>query len=243
MHFSRIVLPTPEALAEDAARRFAQAASDAVHSHGEFVVALSGGATPRGLYKRLAAPPYVSTVPWSLVHFLWSDERCVPPDQVASNYRTAHEALLAHVPIRAENVHRIRGEDVPALAAEAYERTLRTELRTPEARIDLILLGLGEDGHTASLFPGADVPDGDRWVVARLDGTRSQWRVTLTPVLINAAAEILFLVSGEVKAAILHRVLEGPRRPRELPAQLIAPSSGRMLWLVDAAAARDLEDC
>lgn len=242
MHFPCIVLPTPEALAEDAARRFAKAASDAVQSHGEFVVSLSGGATPRGLYERLAAPPHDSAVPWSLVQIFWSDERCVPPDDVASNYRTACRTLLAHVPIRAENVHRIRGEDVPALAAEAYERTLRTELRTPGGRIDLILLGLGEDGHTASLFPGADVPDGDRWVVARLDATRSQWRVTLTPILINAAAEILFLVSGEAKAAIVHRVLEGPRRPRELPAQLIAPSSGRMLWLLDAAAARDLED-
>ena len=237
-----MVLPTPEALAQDAARRFAQAASDAVHSHGGFVVALSGGATPRGLYERLATPPYDSAVPWSLVQVFWSDERCVPPDDVASNYRMAREALLAHVPIRAENVHRMRGEDVPALAAEAYERTLRTALQTPGARVDLILLGLGEDGHTASLFPGADVPDGDRWVVARLDGTRSQWRVTLTPVLINAAAEILFLVSGEAKAAIVHRVLEGPPRPRELPAQLITPSRGRILWLLDAAAARDLED-
>jgi 6-phosphogluconolactonase len=247
----RVVLPTAEALAEDAAQRFARAASEAVQSHGEFVVALSGGVTPRGLYARLATPPYASTVPWSLVQVLWGDERCVAPDQAASNYRMAREALLDHVPIRAENVHRIRGEDVPALAAQAYERTLRTVLRTPRgppretpgARIDLVLLGLGNDGHTASLFPGPparDVPDGEPWVVARFDVARL-WRVTLTPVLINAAAEILFLVSGEGKAAIVHRVLEGPRRPQELPAHQIAPADGRVLWLLDAAAARDLE--
>lgn len=242
------MLQTAEALAENAAQRFAGAASDAVRSHGQFVVALSGGATPRGLYERLAAPPYVSALPWSLVQVFWSDERCVARDRAASNYRMAREALLDHVPIRAENVHRIQGEDIPNVAAEAYERTLRTVLRTPRgppretpgARIDLVLLGLGDDGHTASLFPG-DVPDEERWVVARYDVTGSLWRVTLTPVLINAATEILFLVSGEGKAAIVHRVLDGPRRPQELPAQLIAPVHGRMLWLLDAAAARDLE--
>lgn len=248
----RIVLPlpTPEALAEDAAERFARAASDAIESHGEFVVALSGGATPRGLYARLAAPPYASTVPWPRVQVLWSDERCVGPDQAASNYRMAREALLDHVPVGVDNVHRIRGEDVPALAAEAYEQTLRTVLRTPHgppratpgARIDLILLGLGEDGHTASLFPGPiEVPDGDPWVVARYHAADALWRVTLTPVLINAAAEVMFLVSGEAKAAIVRRVLEGPRRPEELPAQLIAPGGGRLTWLLDRAAARDLE--
>jgi 6-phosphogluconolactonase len=245
-----IVLPTPEGLAEAAAQRFAAAASDAVQSRGEFVVALSGGATPRGLYARLAAPPYASTVPWPEVEVLWGDERCVAPDQAASNYRMVREALLDHVPIHAENVHRMHGEDVPAVAAQAYEQTLRTVLRTPSgppratpgARIDLVLLGLGDDGHTASLFPGAvDVPDGESWVVARFDGARSQWRVTLTPPLINAAAEILFLVSGAGKAAIVQRVLEGARRPRELPAHLIAPVDGRVLWLLDAAAAHDLE--
>ena len=248
----RFVLPTAEALAEDAARRFARAASDAVQSHGEFVVALSGGATPRSLYARLAASPYASTVPWSRVQVFWGDERCVAPDQAASSYRMAREALLDHVPIRAENVHRIRGEDDPGAAARAYEQTLRAVLRTPRgppretlgARIDLVLLGLGDDGHTASLFPGPparDVPDGEPWVVARYHVAGSQWRVTLTPVLINAAAEVVFLVSGEGKAAIVHRVLEGPRRPQELPAQLIAPADGRLLWLLDAAAARDLE--
>lgn len=152
----------------------------------------------------------------------------------------AREALLDHVPVRPEHIHRIRGEDSPSVAAEEYERTLRILLRTP-ARIDLILLGLGDDGHTASLFPGAEVPDGERWVVARLDAAGSLWRVTLTPVTINAAAEILFLVAGAGKAGIVRRVLEGPRQPHELPAQLIAPVDGRVVWLLDAAAASELE--
>ncbi len=250
MRFPRIVLPTARALAEDAAQRFAQAAFAAVHSHGEFVVALSGGTTSQGLYTRLAAPPYVSTVPWSLVQVLWGDERCVSPDQAGSNYRMARQALLDHVPIPAENVHRIRGEDDPVAAARAYEQTLRTVLRTPRgppraaagARIDLILLGLGDDGHTASLFPGA-LPGahGEAWVVAHDLAASPRWRVTLTPVIINAAAEVLFLVSGEAKAAIVRRVLEGPLRPQELPAHLIAPAAGQVRWLLDAAAARNLE--
>ena len=231
------IVPTPEALAEEAARRFARAASDAVRSRGEFVVALSGGETPRRLYERLAAPPYLSDIPWSRLQVLWSDERCVPPDHAGSNYRMAREALLDLVPIPAERVHRIRGEDAPTDAARAYEQTLRT-LR----RADLVLLGLGEDGHTASLFPGAEGNDGERWVAARFHVPSGLWRVTLTPVFINAAAEVMFLVSGEGKAAIAHRVLEGPRRPQELPAQLIAPADGRLFWLLDAAAARDLEE-
>lgn len=244
-----IVLPTAEALAEDAARRFARAARDAVHARGEFVVALSGGNTPRSLYARLAAAPYDAAVPWSGVSVLWGDERCVPPDEAASNYRMAREALLDHVPIPAAQVHRIRGEDDPVAAARAYEQTLRSALRTPQgpprhapgACIDLVLLGLGNDGHTASLFPGGAFTSGEPWVAARYVAAVSQWRVTLTPVIINAAAEVLFLVSGGSKAAIVRRVLEGPQRPHELPAQLIAPANGRVLWLLDAAAARDLE--
>jgi 6-phosphogluconolactonase len=246
----RLVLPTAETLAEEAARRFARAASEAIHSRGEFVVALAGGATPRSLYARLAAPPYASAVPWPLVQVLWGDERCVPPDDAASNYRMAREALLDHVPIPVAHVHRVRGEDDPGAAARAYEQTLRRVLRTPRgpprdapgASIDLVLLGLGEDGHTASLFPGTTAgADGGPWVMAHYVAAVSQWRVTVMPVLVNAATEILFLVAGGAKAAIVHRVLEGARRPDELPAHLIAPTTGRVLWLLDAAAARDLE--
>jgi len=154
----------------------------------------------------------------------------------------ARETLLDRVPVPTAHVHRIHGEDDPATAAGVYEATLRALLQTPAgARIDLVLLGLGEDGHTASLFPGsAAVHERTRWVMAARASAASVWRITLTPAVINAAAEVLFLVSGGAKAGILRRVLEGPRRPQELPAQAIAPSNGRARWCVDAAAAADL---
>src|SRR5580765_4204926 len=157
------VLPSAAALADAAAARFVAAAGDAIASHGQFIVALSGGSTPRDTYLRLSKEDLVSKVMWSRVQILWADERCVPPDNVESNYRMARETLLDRVPVPAANVHRIHGEDDPATAAAAYEVTLRALLKTPAgppraapgARIDLVLLGLGEDGHTASLFPGS----------------------------------------------------------------------------------------
>jgi len=236
------VLPSAAALADATAARFVAAAEDAIASRGQFIVALSGGSTPRDTYLRLGTEALVSRVMWSRVQVLWGDERCVPPDHMESNYRMARETLLDRVPVPAGNVHRILGEDAGTSAAEAYEATLRALLRTPAgARIDLVLWGLGEDGHTASLFPGsAAVHEQTRWVLAARASAASMWRITLTPAVINAAAEVLFLVSGGAKAAILRRVLEGPRRPQELPAQAIAPSNGRVRWCVDAAAAADL---
>jgi len=230
------VLPSAPALADAVAGRFIAAAGDAIDSRGRFVVALSGGSTPRDTYRRLGSEALVSSVMWSRVQVLWGDERCVPPHHAESNYRMARETLLDRVPVPTANVHRIHGEDDPTIAAADYERTLRALLQ-----IDLVLLGLGEDGHTASLFPGsAAVHEQARWVMAVRAGATSMWRITLTPAVINAAAEVLFLVSGAAKAGILRRVLEGPRRPEELPAQAIAPANGRVRWYVDAAAAADL---
>src|SRR5258705_8528378 len=192
------VLPSAAALADAAAARFVAAAGDAISSRGQFIVALAGGSTPRDTYLRLGTEGLVSKVMWSRVHVLWGDERCVPPDHIESNYRMARETLLDRVPVPAANVHRIHGEDDPATAAGVYEATLRTLLR-----IDLVLLGLGEDGHTASLFPGgAAVPERTRWVMAARASAASLWRITLTPAVINAAAEVLFLVSGGAKAGI-----------------------------------------
>jgi 6-phosphogluconolactonase len=236
------VLPSATALADAVAGRFIAAAGDAIDSRGQFVVALSGGSTPRDTYRRLGTEALVSRVMWSRVQVLWGDERCVPPHHAESNYRMAREALLDCVPVPAANVHRIHGEDDPATAAWVYEATLRALLRPPAgAGIDLVLLGLGEDGHTASLFPGsAAVHEQTRWVMVAHAAAAPMWRITLTPAVINAAAEVLFLVSGGAKAGILRRVLEGPRRPHELPAQAIAPTNGRVRWCVDAAAAADL---
>lgn len=243
------VFPTHDALMRAAAELFVAASIDAIGASDRFAVALSGGATPQSLYTLLATDAYASRIDWSRVHIFWGDERSVPPSSPESNYRRARVALLARVPVPAANVHRIRGEDEPAAAAAAYERKLRELFRTPVgaprsttgARFDLILLGLGDDGHTASLFPGsATLHETRRWVMAEEFADVSISRVTLTPVVINAASEVLFLVSGREKSATLKRVLEGPRQPDALPAQAIAPSAGRLRWLVDADAAADL---
>jgi 6-phosphogluconolactonase len=244
------ILPNAKLLADATAQRFVFAANAAIEARGEFTVALSGGSTPRLVYARLASEPLASSLDWSRVHILWGDERCVPPDNEASNFRMARETLLDHVPVPEANIHRIRGEDDPAEAAVTYERVLRTVLRTPSgpprtapaSRLDLVLLGLGSDGHTASLFPGgASLLATAQWVVAEYVHAVSMWRVTLTATVINAAAEIAFVVSGTEKATIVGKVLESPNQPHELPAQLIVPTDGRVLWLLDAPAAADLQ--
>jgi 6-phosphogluconolactonase len=244
------VLPTRDDLMRTAAVRFVSAAAEAIEGYGRFTVALSGGSTPRGLYTLLATEMYASRIDWSRVHVFWGDERCVPPGDPESNYRMAYETMLDRVPVPESNVHRIQGENDPAAAAAAYEHELREVFRTPVgeprtisgARFDLILLGMGEDGHTASLFPGsAAVRETRRWVMPVQTAAVSISRVTLTPVVINAAAEVLFMVSGREKASTLHRVIDGPYQPDVLPAQVITPRAGRLRWLADADAASDIE--
>jgi 6-phosphogluconolactonase len=233
------------ALTEAAAQHVLALAEASIADKGRFSVALSGGSTPRSLYARLAQDDRASQVDWSCVHVFWGDERAVPPDHEDSNYRMAREALLNHVPLPPENVHRISGELAPAAAAAEYEGMLRTyfagllkEGKTLAARFDLVLLGMGDDGHTASLFPGAAaIRESRHWVasyhVAQLDA----WRITLTPIAINAAAQATFLVSGANKAERLQQVLYGPYQPDVLPAQIVRPEKGRLLWLIDEAAA------
>jgi len=233
----------------NAAERVASIGAQAVRESGRFVVALAGGSTPRRLYELLATAQYADRVDWTRTHVFWGDERGVPPHDPASNYRMAREALLDPLSVPEANVHRIRGEDPPARAAAAYERELRVAFATPEGpptvapgrRFDLVLLGMGENGHTASLFPGlAAVRETERWVVAEHVADVAMWRITLTPPVLNAAAHVVFLVSGADKAATLQRVLEGPVEPDALPAQAIAPCAGVLTWLVDAAAAAKL---
>jgi 6-phosphogluconolactonase len=245
-----VVLPGVETLMEVAAERLVTRAATAIGASGRFILALSGGSTPRGLYELLVTPRYAHRIDWPRVHVFWGDERSVPPDHPASNYRMAREALLDHVPILPSNVHRIHGEDPPAAAAAAHEEELRRVFSTPDgppreapgACFDLILLGMGDNGHTASLFPGLTaVHESNRWVVAEYVPEVSMWRVTLTPPVINAAADVVFLVSGPEKAPMLHRVLEGPRRPDAFPAQAIVPRGGAT-WLVDVAAAAALRE-
>lgn len=237
------------ALMQAAAEDFVRCALEATRGSGRFVVALAGGSTPAALYALLATDAYAARIDWTRVHVFFGDERCVPPGDPASNYRMAREQLLARVPMPERNVHRIRGEDDPAEAAAAYERELRATLATPDgppratpgSRLDLVLLGMGHDGHTASLFPGtAALRERERWVVAHHVAVVPTWRITMTPVLLNAAAGVAFVVAGKGKAAALRRVLGGPDAGDVLPAQAIAPHAGRLRWLVDRAAAAEL---
>jgi 6-phosphogluconolactonase len=231
------VHPDAAGLARAAAEHFVTLATAAIAAHGQFVVALSGGSTPRATYTLLANDELAARVDWPRVRVFWGDERCVPPDHAGSNYRMARETLLDHVPLPTRNVHRIQGELPPDQAATAYQAELEAVLGAG-GQFDLILLGMGEDGHTASLFPSTvALHEQTRWVVAQYVDKLSAWRVTLTPVAINAAAHVTFLVSGVGKAERLREVLDGPHQPDVLPAQIVRPTDGRLLWLVDAAAA------
>ncbi len=242
------VFPDRESLIQAAAEHVMLLTSQGITENGSVAVALSGGSTPHPLYALLASERYSQRIDWPGVHIFWGDERCVPPDSPQSNYRMARETLLDVVPIPASNVHRIHGEEDPEKAAVAYEKELRTFFGvnaaggSPRLGFDVILLGMGDNGHTASLFPGLSaVTEKKRWVMAQYVEVVSMWRITLTPVVINAAKNIIFIVSGTEKAERVRDVLEGPVQPERLPAQAIKPVTGRLLWLVDKAAAGRLK--
>ncbi len=233
-----VIAADPDALAHEAARRFVSLAREAVKSRGRFSVALSGGSTPDKLYRLLAERPYRARIPWADVHLFWGDERCVPPDDPDSNFAFVKETLISQVPIPPENVHRMRGELDPERAARAYEHGLQDFFSGSDVCFDLVLLGLGEDGHTASLFPGSPLLDEtDRMVAAATTGDRDRLaqRVTLTLPAINSARHILFLVSGKDKAAVVRSVVKG--LDERLPASRIQPVAGQLTWLLDAEAA------
>lgn len=237
-----VVAPDGERLAHVAAERFAGIAETAVARAGRFTLALAGGSTPKGLYSVLAAEPCRTRVPWPQTHVFWGDERCVPPDHAESNYRMVTETLLRHVPIPPTQIHRMRGEDAdPDRAAADYERVLKAAFGLPAGglpRFDLILLGMGADGHTASLFPGSPaLRETARLVVAHYVERLQSYRLTLTIPVLNEAREIVFLVSGHEKTAILRAVLQGGKRNDPIPVQLIVPREGRVTWLLDADAA------
>ncbi|RBP15783.1 6-phosphogluconolactonase [Roseiarcus fermentans] len=232
-----IVYPDAGAFVAGAADFVAREAAEAIARRGRFSIALSGGNTPKPIYARLAAAPGLD---WGRILVAFGDERCVPPDDPRSNYGMARAALLDHVPIPPENVLRMRGEDPPRAAAAAYAEELARALG-PDGRLDLALLGLGDNGHTASLFPGlAALEETERTVVAAYVEVVGMWRLTLTPPAINAARRVAFIVAGADKAEVLARVLQGPRDPEVLPAQAIRPVDSRALWLLDAAAAAKL---
>ena len=230
------------ALARAAARCFVESAEAAVRTSGRFSVALAGGNTPRKVYELLAGDELGRHVDWARTHVFFGDERCVPPDHPESNYRMADETLLSRVPLPRANVHRIEGAGDAIENARTYEDELRSffgEIEWPE--FDLVLLGMGDDGHTASLFPHTPALDaGGAWVAANWVEKHGAYRITLTAPAINHARQVLFLVSGRSKAARLAEVVRGDFEPERLPAQLVRPVAGELEWLVDEEAAREL---
>ncbi len=239
------VYPDVQNLMLAAAEHVIAQASLAIKSRGRFTIALAGGSTPKSLYHLLASPAYRTRIEWENVEFFWGDERHVPPDHPESNYRMANEAMLRPLGIPEKHIHRIQGELPKAQeAAEHYEEALRTAFTVTNSvvpRLDLILLGMGPDGHTASLFPGtAAVHESTRWVVAPWVEKFQSFRITMTPVLINQARHTTFLIAGREKAEVLQAVMEGPYQPDVLPSQAINPTSGTLTWLLDQGAAGNL---
>ena len=237
------VEPDAGALARRAAQYFVEMAGEAVEAHGRARIAISGGTTPKAAFELLADrnQPWRSRMPWEMLDLYWVDERSVPPEDAESNYRMTREALLEHVPLKAEQIHRIEGELEPEEAAARYESELRSSFRLEDAespRFDLVALGLGEDGHTASLFPHtAAIHEIGRLVAANEVPQMNTWRITLTWPVINHARSVFFLAAGEAKARILKEMLMGPHDPERLPSQLIWPSSGILTLILDEAAA------
>lgn len=237
--------PTRSLLTIAAAEHVVACAEHSIRQQDRFVVALSGGTTPRALYELLATDAYVQRIDWRAVHVCFGDERCVSPTDIQSNFKMASDALLSHVPIPITNIHRLRGEDAPPRAAIAYETELRALFATPRGaptegagkQFDLVLLGLGADGHTASLFPrSVAVQETTQWVTAAFGETVGMWRLSLTLPVINAARDVLFLVAGADKAPVLQQVLESPLDVDRLPAQGIVSRADHVTWMVDGAA-------
>ena len=239
-----VVCSDAEELNRRTAERFVRLATESVAATGKFTVALSGGSTPRALYSLLAGQTFEPLVPWSRVYFFWGDKRCVPSDHPDSNYEMARVTMLAKAPVPKENLYRVPTEigHAQKVAAE-YERVLRTFFALTQGqqpRFDLVLLGMGEDGHTASLFPGTAALEDTGIVAANYIQKLATHRITLTFPAFNQAAHIVFLVSGTSKASVLKEVLEGQYQPTRLPSQSIQPVEGKLLFLVDRAAASEL---
>lgn len=234
------VLETAGDVARAAREELVRAAKAAIDARGRFTVVLSGGSTPKALYGSLTA----KDVDWGKVHLFFGDERCVSPERQESNFKMVQEALLLRVKIPPENVHRIQGEMESAeIAAAQYEEELRQAFGSSDGppHFDLVLLGLGTDGHTASLFPGCTALDeSERWVAATWVAKLSRTRITLTFPVLNRAALVIFLVAGDEKAEAARRAIEGAPAGLEVPARRIDPPGGRVLWLLDRLAATKL---
>ena len=238
-----IVEPDSESLARRAAEQFVEISEAAVATRGRARIAISGGSTPKAAFQLLADPakPFLKRMPWDKLELYWVDERTVPPDHPDSNYRMTRESMLDQVPLKPEQVHRMEGELEPEVAAARYESLIRNTFRLEGAetpRFDLIALGMGDDGHTASLFPHTEaIHELVRLVTANQIPQKDTWRITLTWPVINQASSVFFLIGGKNKAELVKEVFTGPRDPERLPSQLIWPSSGILTLILDKDAA------
>ena len=234
-----IVKDNPTDLARTAAEIFSDAADECVERKGQFVVAISGGTTPRSFHKMLVQEPYLSNTRWDGIHLFWVDERCVPENHPASNYGTAKNDFLNRLPISQNQIHTMPGDVPPEEGALKYQREIVSFFQLEHGEFpffDLIFLGVGPDGHTASLFPGQQaLKEREAWVVAVKGGNPNVNRLTLTYPVLNQASQIVFLVSGRGKSEILKTIFEN--RQAGLPAQMVKPSNGKLTWLVDREAA------
>jgi 6-phosphogluconolactonase len=234
-------LTTPEELAHKASLQISSIYEAAINDHGYFSLVLSGGDTPRATYEELATLGFAEKMNWEKIHVFWGDERCVPPDNPKSNYRLAFDSMLMFTSIPETNIHRIRGELNPKEAANIYQNDLLSFFSKDIPRFDLVLLGLGNDGHTASIFPGSKIIYEDTlWVAATYVRKLRAWRITMTPLIINTAKNVIFLVSGSTKSECLHQVLSSHYQPEVLPAQAIRPDQGQLYWFIDSDAATRL---
>jgi len=241
-----IVVSNSEAMSRTAADIVIGKIKEVLANKEQFSLALAGGSTPKGLYSQIAEVPELrDRIPWHRIHFFWGDERHVPPDHSESNFRMASETMLSKLPVPAENIHRVQTE-LPdaAKAASEYEQELKRYVRLDAEklpRLDCVLLGMGPDGHTASLFPGTKVlQEKRRLVVNNWVAKLNTHRITMTVPVLNNSPMVIFMVTGKDKAEVLKEILEGEYRPQLLPAQLIRPVHGRLVWLVDKAAAARL---
>ena len=237
------IYPNGDTLSHEAAKYIVRLANQAIVTHGRFTMALSGGNTPKQLYGLLAAEPYRSQIDWNAVEIFWSDERYVPPDNPESNYHMAEQALLSKVPIPSDHVHRMPADQPDREAAsQEYTREMQHVFGTNDIpSFDLLQLGMGPEGHTASLFPHQpSLHVTDRLVMPVSVPKPPPDRLTFTPPILNAAKNVLFLVTGADKAQVVHAVIEGPYNPDEYPAQIVRPPNGEVTWMLDTAAASQL---
>jgi 6-phosphogluconolactonase len=234
------IFPDGGQLSVAAAEYIVRVAQESIATHGSFTLALSGGSTPRKLYAMLADEPYRGQIDWALVEIFWSDERCVPADDAESNYHLAQEVMLSKLPIAASQIHRVPADEPDREAASlAYTKEMQRVFGTDGIpQFDLIQLGMGPEGHTASLFPHqASLTEQQRLIMPVTVPKPPPPRLTFTPPLLNAAIHILFLVTGPDKSEAVQAVLEGPKQPEEYPAQIVQPSDGEVTWMLDKAAA------